>query len=80
MSKDQKNRCPYCNKVLKHPYWAHIQQYHPEEYKKKKTWIKLYQDYSSVGMDDKVIFIIMAELFNVSADEIKFYLEKNKVL
>jgi len=82
MSEDNSNKdkCPYCGKTLKHPYWAHIQQQHPEEYKKRQTWIKLYQDYSSMGMNEQKSLIIIAELFNVSVDEVKFYLEKNEAL
>jgi hypothetical protein len=78
--KSQDNVCPYCGKILEHPYWAHVQAEHPEEYKKRKTWIKLYKDYSKMGMDDEKCFMIMAELFNVSADDVKFYLQQNKVL
>ena len=43
MGKDKDLReCPYCGKMLKHPYWQHVQKKHPAEYEKNETWIQLY--------------------------------------
>ncbi|TXT60952.1 MAG: hypothetical protein BAJALOKI1v1_1210013 [Promethearchaeota archaeon] len=78
MSED--NRCPYCGKLLEHPYWAHVQAEHPEEYKKNQTWIKLYKDYTSMGMDQQKSLAVIAELFNQSIEDVKFYLEQNDAL
>lgn len=72
--------CPYCNEKLKHPYWAHVQQKHPNEYAKKQTWIPLYKDYKKMGMEDKICFKVIGELFNIGSDEVKFFLKQNKVL
>jgi len=46
MSKEGR-KCPYCGKVLKHPFWVHVQEVHPNEYQKNETWIQLYKDYTS---------------------------------
>ncbi|MBY8982765.1 MAG: hypothetical protein KGD57_07440 [Candidatus Lokiarchaeota archaeon] len=73
-------KCPYCGLKLGHPYWAHVQQKHPEEYKKKQTWISLYKDYRSMGMDQSICFTVIGELFNVEPQEVKFFLERNKEL
>lgn len=72
--------CPYCGAKLKHPYWAHVQENHPEEYKKKQTWIQLYEDYSGMGMDEAVSLQVIGELFNVDPEEVKFFLEQNKII
>jgi hypothetical protein len=47
MSKDSEGReCPYCGKMLKHPFWVHVQKTHPDEYQRNETWIQLYKDYT----------------------------------
>ncbi|GAG94382.1 unnamed protein product [marine sediment metagenome] len=51
---DETRFCPYCGIKLKHPYWEHIQSKHPERYTQKETWVKLYQDYRNLGMDDVI--------------------------
>ena len=73
---DEGRKCPYCGVVLKHPYWSHVQQEHPEEYAKNETWVTLYKDYSSMGMDRSVCIMVIGELFNVSAEEVESFLEK----
>ncbi len=82
MSDDEERitKCPYCGLELRHPYWAHVQQDHPEEYKKKQTWINLYKDYRSMGMDQSICFTVIGELFNVDPNEVEFFLKKNKEL
>lgn len=82
MSKEPKRspeHCPYCGKLLSHPYWAHIQEDHPEEYKKRKTWIKLFNDYTGMGMTRDKSLQIIAELFNSTTEEVKDYLKLNDV-
>lgn len=72
--------CPYCGKLLSHPYWAHVQEKHPEEYNKRKTWIKLFNDYTGMGMTRDKSLQIIGELFNSSPEEVKDYLKRNKIL
>ena len=65
MSEEEESRfCPYCGVVLTKPYWVHIQKEHPEKYAQKETWIKLYQDYRKIGMDQDVSIKVISELFN----------------
>ncbi|MBD3196671.1 MAG: hypothetical protein GF317_16565 [Candidatus Lokiarchaeota archaeon] len=79
MSEDDEKvtECPYCGAKLRHPYWAHVQEKHPEEYQKKETWISLFKDYKSMGMDDSICYTVIGELFNAPPDEVKFFVEKN---
>ncbi|TXT63126.1 MAG: hypothetical protein BAJALOKI3v1_430022 [Promethearchaeota archaeon] len=72
--------CPYCGVLLSKPYWAHVQEKHPEEYEKKQTWISLFKDYKGMGMDDAVSLQVIGELFNVDAEEVRFFLEQNNIL
>jgi len=69
--------CPYCGIKLKHPYWEHIQSKHASKYTQKETWVKLYQDYRKLGMDEGISLTVISELFNATKDEIKSFL-KNK--
>jgi hypothetical protein len=81
MAKDEMKRtCPYCGKVLRHPYWVHIQKDHPHEYAKNETWIQLYKDYVSMGMTEDMSIMVISELFNQSIEDVKSYLEKNEAL
>ncbi|MHA1932042.1 MAG: hypothetical protein ACW96X_05850 [Promethearchaeota archaeon] len=81
MSNDNESRfCPYCGISLEHPYWAHIQDKHPEKYTQKETWINLYQDYSSLGMDDTTSLMVISELFNATTDEVKSFLKNAKII
>ncbi|MFX1236916.1 MAG: hypothetical protein ACFFAS_04370 [Promethearchaeota archaeon] len=77
---DEARECPYCGQTLKHPYWQHIQSSHPDEYAKNETWITLYKDYNSMGMDPSICFMVIAELFNSTPDQVKSFLKKNNVL
>ncbi len=77
---DEIKKCPYCGIELEHPYWAHVQEMHPEEYAKKETWIPLYRDYASMGMEESMCIMVISELFNVDQTEIKSFLKKKKVL
>ena len=74
MSDEEERECPFCGeKKLKHPYWTHVQQKHPEEYAKKVTWIQLYQDYRSMGMDSGVCLMVIGELFNADPSEVNSF-------
>jgi hypothetical protein len=77
---DQPRKCPYCGVVLSHPYWSHIQEAHPAEYAKNETWITLYKDYRSMGMEKTVCLMVIAELFNSTAENVESYLKQNKAL
>ncbi|MCK4381063.1 MAG: hypothetical protein KAW51_07975 [Candidatus Lokiarchaeota archaeon] len=80
-NKNQESRfCPYCGVELQHPYWQHIQKKHPEKYTQKETWIKLYQDYTGLGMDEATSLMVISELFNATQEEIKSFLKNAKVL
>ncbi len=73
---DEGRECPYCGVILHHPYWSHVQQEHPAEYTKNETWITLYNDYTNMGMEESVTLMVIGELFNVSADEVKSFIAK----
>ena len=77
---DETRFCPYCGIKLKHPYWEHIQSLHSDKYAQKETWIKLYQDYRKLGMDETISLTVISELFNSTTDEIKSFLKSNKAL
>ena len=72
--------CPYCHKIIRRPYWVHIQKRHSAEYEKNETWIQLYRDYESMGMQKDMCLMVISELFNVSQDDVESYLKKNNVL
>ena len=76
----EQRKCPYCGVMLKRPYWVHIQSKHPAEYSKNETWIQLYKDYTSMGMDESMSLMVISELFNQKIDDVKSYLKDNKVL
>ena len=81
MTKGEQGRtCPYCGKLLHHPYWQHVQTEHPSEYQRNETWIQLYKDYTSMGMSEEMSVMVISELFNQSTDDIKSFLEKNNAL
>ena len=64
----------------KHPYWQHIQTKHQEKYTQKETWIKLYEDYTGLGMDKTTSLMVISELFNATTDEIKSFLINAKIM
>jgi hypothetical protein len=81
MSKEEESRfCPYCGIKLEHPYWAHVQAEHGEKYAQKETWVKLYEDYRKLGMDEAISLKVIGELFNATEDEIKSFLKSKNVL
>ena len=80
MGKDETRKCPYCGILLHHPYWQHVQSEHPEEYARNETWIQLYKDYTSMGMDSAMSLMVIAELFNHSIDDVKGYLDEQNIL
>ena len=80
MSEEESRFCPYCGIELEHPYWQHIQTDHPDKYTQKETWIKLYQDYTGLGMDEATSLMVISELFNATQEEIKSFLKNAKVL
>ncbi len=73
-------KCPYCSQVLKHPYWQHVQSKHSDEYAKNETWVQLYKDYSSMGMEKSMCLMVISELFNAPQDDIESYLKNNNIL
>jgi len=81
MSDDNESRfCPYCGVALKHPYWQHIQTKHPEKYTQKETWVKLYEDYTGLGMDETTSLMVISELFNATTEEVKSFLENANII
>ncbi len=80
MSEEESRFCPYCGIELEHPYWQHIQTDHPNKYTQKETWIKLYKDYKSLGMDEATSLLVISELFNATQEEIKSFLKNAKAL
>ncbi len=60
--------------------WSHIQESHPEKYTQKETWVKLYQDYRKLGMDEEISLTVISELFNSTIDEIKSFLKNKNAL
>ncbi|MFX1497628.1 MAG: hypothetical protein ACFFBH_08890 [Promethearchaeota archaeon] len=80
-SEEESSRfCPYCGIELTHPYWVHVQKEHPEKYSQKQTWIKLYEDYRKLGMDQDISLTVISELFNATTEEVKSFLRNAKVL
>lgn len=74
-----KRYCPYCGAgPLEYPYWQHLAQEHPEEFESdRQNWISLYNDYTQVaGMPAEVSLRVIAELYNVTSDDVKIFLEK----
>jgi hypothetical protein len=73
---DQKRTCPYCSIVIEtRPYWSHIATEHPKEYENSQaTWLPLYNDYTTAGMDLDTILMVMTELFNTPASDIEAFL------
>jgi len=60
--------------------WSHIQASHPDKYTQKETWVKLFQDYRNLGMDEEISLTVISELFNATTDEIKSFLKDKKAL
>jgi len=78
---EETRECPICGKMLKRPYWKHLQKKHTKEYHENKTtWIQLYKDYTAMGMSMDMSLKVISELFNVSEKEIKSLLKKQKIL
>ena len=73
-------KCPICGILLKHPYWQHVQTLHPDDYAQNETWIQLYKDYSSMGMEKSMCLMVISELFNASENDIESYLKDNNIL
>ncbi|MBN2151466.1 MAG: hypothetical protein JW839_08475 [Candidatus Lokiarchaeota archaeon] len=73
---DQKRTCPYCSKVIEtRPYWSHIATEHPAEYENSQgTWLPLYKDYATAGMEIATILMVMSELFNAKSEDIESFL------
>jgi hypothetical protein len=73
---DQMRTCPYCSKVIDtRPYWSHIATEHPSEYENSQgTWMPLYKDYASAGMDIATILMVMSELFNASSKDLESFI------
>ena len=73
---EQKRTCPYCSVVIEtRPYWSHIATEHPSEYENSQgTWLPLYKDYASAGMDIGTILMVMSELFNASSKDLESFL------
>jgi len=79
-SEGEGRQCPYCGKILYHPYWQHVQEKHPVEYEQNETWVQLYKDYSSMGMDKSMCLMVISELFNAPQTDVESYLKKRKAL
>lgn len=81
MSDIAQRRCPYCGKLLKRPYWAHVALEHPEEYNNSKdTWKQLFSDYRDAGMDDDISIKVVSELFNADPIDVRKLLVREGVL
>ncbi len=65
---------------LKIGNWSHIQASHADKYTQKETWVKLYQDYRKLGMDEEISLTVISELFNATTEEIKSFLKDKKAL
>lgn len=81
MSEPQR-KCPYCGAPLTSlPYWKHIQEQHTKEYETDRgTWIQLYKDYASMGMDKSICLQVVADLFNQPLDIVEEFLKENGAL
>ena len=74
-------KCPYCGMELDKPYWRHIQTIHPKEFEgSMATWKQLFLDYTGMGMSSNISILAICELFNKSEEEVRDYLEHEKVL
>ena len=77
----ENRKCPYCGKKLNRPYWRHIQIEHEKEFMEDTgTWIQLYKDYRSMGMNEDISIKAICELFNRSEEEIRSFLIEQKVI
>ena len=75
-------KCPYCDTMLlQRPYWRHIEQQHPKEYNSdKETWIRLYNDYTGMGMNEFTTLTVIAEIFNKDPEIVKAFLEEHGII
>ena len=82
MESFNKRTCPYCGiELVKAPYWRHVEQEHPSEYASdRSTWIQLFKDYSSMGMDSELCIQVICDLFNQTKDLIRDFLKENKII
>ena len=74
-----KRDCPYCNQqIVNRLYWRHIEAEHPENYRSdKNTWLQLFEDYTSMGMDKERSLTVLSQLFNREPSMIKSFLQKS---
>ena len=80
MTEEESRFCPYCGVKLEHHYWVHVQDKHADKYAQKETWIKLYEDYRKLGMQEDISLTVISELFNATIEEVKSFLRNAKVL
>ncbi|GAB4329472.1 MAG: hypothetical protein Kow0069_36980 [Promethearchaeota archaeon] len=73
----EERKCPYCGVVLSHPYWKHLSSEHPEEFASdRQNWVNLFHDYTAVaGMPKEISVKVIAELYNVSEQDVEEFLK-----
>lgn len=75
---EEERKCPYCGVKLRAPYWRHIESKHPEEYASdKNTWIQLFEDYTTMGMDKDSSITVICQIFNRDKNTVKNFLKKS---
>lgn len=73
---EEERKCPYCGISLRAPYWRHIESKHPKEYASdKNTWLQLFEDYTSMGMDKESSISVICQIFNREPGIVKNFLK-----
>lgn len=76
---EHERKCPYCGHITKNnTYWRHLESQHSNEYNSdQNSWLKLFEDYTSMGMDKESSISVICQLFNQETTTIKEYLSKS---
>ncbi len=73
---EEERKCPYCGISLRAPFWRHVETKHPKEYASdKNTWLRLFDDYVSMGMDKETSVSVICQIFNRDPKTVREFLK-----